>query len=430
MNFPLLAVLGILVLTFLIRMPIAFGMLAGSVWYFVLSGANPGQLTGIIINQANRNYVLMAVPLFIFAAKVMNTGKITDRVFLFAKGLVGRYRGGIAHVNIVASIIFSGMSGSALADAAGLGIIELDAMRKEHYDDDFSCALIASSATIGPIFPPSLPMVVYSMLSGASIGALFMAGMVPGLLVGAALMVYVVIVARRRNFPRGEVFPIMVFLKTSANSILALLTPVILLGGIYTGIMTPTEAGAIAALYAIIISFLFYRSMGIRKLYTILIETAKATGTIGMLVFGAFGFSFIMAYEQIPDVLTQTILGVSESRYFFLILVNIFFLIAGMFVNVTTLQLVFLPIILPLVEVLGIDMIHFGVLITLNMMIALVTPPMGMLLFIVSGIGEISLQKVIKAILPMIIVLLIVLLLVTYIPSISLWIPNQFISGR
>jgi tripartite ATP-independent transporter DctM subunit len=423
-HFPFIVVIAILILTFLIRMPIAFGMLSASVWYFVFSGVSPSRLTGVIINQANSNYVLMAVPLFIFAAKVMNSGKVTDRVFSFAKGLVGRFRGGMAHVNIVASIIFSGMSGSALADAAGLGIMELDAMHKEGYDDAFSCALIASSATIGPIFPPSLPMIVYSMLSGASVGALFMGGMLPGLLIGAALMLYVGYIARKRNFPRSEIYKLSEFLKATADSTLALLTPVILLGGIYTGVMTPTEAGAVASFYAILISFFAYKALGLRKLYAIMVETAESTGTIGLLIFGAFGFSFIVASEQIPEAIAGVMMSFSSNPIIFLMIVNVFFLLAGMFINVTTLQLVFIPMVLPLVNRLGIDLVHFGVLISLNMMIGLVTPPMGMLLFIVADIGKVELQKIISAIFPQILVLITVLLIVTYYPPLTLWIPG------
>jgi len=428
MSFPLFFFLLCFVLTFILRIPIALGMLMSSIYYFALA---PGPATGIqmaatqFLTQLNVKFILIAVPLFIFTAKVMNTGAITEMVFRFANTLVGRWKGGMGHVNVVASIIFSGMTGSAIADASGLGIMEIESMRKQNYDDGFSCAITAASATIGPIFPPSIPMVFYAMFSGASIGNLFLGGMAPGILIGLALMVYIAYIAKKRNYPKGKSYPFKEFIKITIRAFPALLTPVILLGGIYSGIVTPTEAGALAAFYAIIISFFIYRTMGLKQLINVIVDTVKTTGTLSIIVGAAFVFSYIVAIEHIPDMLSVIFLGFTNNKYILLLIINIVFLILGMFIDTSCLQVVFVPMVLPLVNAVGIDLVHFGVVIVLNMMIGLSTPPFGMLLFIVSGISDTPLQAVIKEIFPMLLVLIIVLLMVTYIPDIVLFIPRS-----
>ena len=428
MNFPLFIFLLCFVLTFILRIPIALGMLMSSIYYFALA---PGPATGLqmaatqFLTQLNVKFILIAVPLFVFTAKVMNTGAVTEMVFRFANILVGRWKGGMGHVNVVASIIFSGMTGSAVADASGLGIMEIEAMRKHHYDDGFSCAITAASATIGPIFPPSIPMVFYAMFSGASIGNLFLGGMAPGILIGIALMIYIAYIAKKRNYPKGEIYPFKEFIKITIIAFPALLTPVILLGGIYSGIVTPTEAGALAAFYAIIISFFIYRTMGLKQLLNVIVDTVKTTGTLSLIVGAAFTFSYIVAIEHIPDVIAGIFFGFTNNKYLMLLIINIIFLILGMFVDTSCIQVVFVPMVLPLVKAMGIDLVHFGVVIVLNMMIGLSTPPFGMLLFIVSGISGTPLRTVIKEIFPMLLVLIIVLLMVTYIPDIVLFIPRS-----
>ena len=428
MSFPLFVFLFCFVLTFILRIPIALGMLMSSIYYFVFAS---GPATGIqmaatqLLTQLNVKFILIAVPLFIFTAKVMNTGAITEMVFRFANILVGRWKGGMGHVNVVASIIFSGMTGSAVADASGLGIMEIESMRKQHYDDGFSCAITAASATIGPIFPPSIPMVFYAMFSGASIGNLFLGGMAPGILIGIALMIYIAYIAKKRNYPKGKIYPFKEFIKITIIAFPALLTPVILLGGIYSGIVTPTEAGALAAFYAIIISFFVYRTMGLKQLLSVIVDTVKTTGTLSLIVGAAFTFSYIVAIEHIPDMIAGIFFGFTNNKYLMLLIINIIFLILGMFIDTSCIQVVFVPMVLPLVKAMGIDLVHFGVVIVLNMMIGLSTPPFGMLLFIVSGISGTPLRTVIKEILPMILVLIIVLLMVTYIPDIVLFIPRS-----
>jgi tripartite ATP-independent transporter DctM subunit len=428
MSFPLFVFLFCFILTFILRIPIALGMLMSSIYYFAFAS---GPATGIqmaatqLLTQLNVKFILIAVPLFVFTAKVMNTGAITEMVFRFANILVGRWKGGMGHVNVVASIIFSGMTGSAVADASGLGIMEIEAMRKQHYDDGFSCAITAASATIGPIFPPSIPMVFYAMFSGASIGNLFLGGMAPGILIGIALMIYIAYIAKKRNYPKGKIYPFKEFIKITISAFPALLTPVILLGGIYSGIVTPTEAGALAAFYAIIISFFIYRTMGLKQLLSVIVDTVKTTGTLSLIVGAAFTFSYIVAIEHIPDMIAGIFFGFTNNKYLMLLIINIIFLILGMFIDTSCIQVVFVPMVLPLVKAMGIDLVHFGVVIVLNMMIGLSTPPFGMLLFIVSGISGTPLRTVIKEILPMILVLIIVLLMVTYIPDIVLFIPRS-----
>ncbi|MCG3210337.1 MAG: Sialic acid TRAP transporter large permease protein SiaM [Anaerolineae bacterium] len=408
------------------RIPIAFGMLATATVYMLAAGVDIGLVAEKVLTNLFSVFIIIAVPLFVFTAKVMNTGKVTDMVFDFANGLVGRFQGGLGHVNVVASIIFSGMTGSAVADASGLGLMEIEAMRKRGYDDGFSCAITAASATIGPIFPPSIPMIFYAMLSGASIGALFMGGMIPGLLIGVALMIYIAIIAQKRNYPRGLDVTLRIFLMTSLKALPALFTPVILLGGIYSGVVTPTEAGALAGFYAIIVAMLVYRLMGVKQLYEVTVDTVKTTGTLSLIVGAAFTFSFVVAREQIPQAVGSFLLTITENKYMLLLLINVLFLLLGMFIDTSTIMLVFIPMVLPLVNSLGIDLTHFGVMIVLNMMIGLSTPPFGMLLFIVSGISGTPLGTVIKESLPMVFVLIIVLFLITYIPEIVLFLPQMF----
>jgi len=428
MNIPLLVFILCFIFTFILRIPIALGMIMSSIYYFALA---PGPATGIqmaatqFLTQLNVKFILIAVPLFVFTAKVMNTGEVTEMVFKFANTLVGKWKGGMGHVNVVASLIFSGMTGSAIADASGLGIMEIEAMRKQNYDDGFSCAITAASATIGPIFPPSIPMIFYAMFSGASIGNLFLGGMAPGILIALALMVYVAYIAKKRNYPQGEVYPFKEFIKITIKAFPALMTPVILLGGIYGGFVTPTEAGALAAFYAIMVSLFVYRKMGLKQLINVIIDTVKTTGTLSIIVGAAFAFSYIVAIEHIPDMLSDIFLGFTNNKYILLLIINIVFLILGMFIDTSCLQVVFVPMVLPLVNAAGIDLVHFGVVIVLNMMIGLSTPPFGMLLFIVSGISDTPLQTIIKEIFPMLLVLIVVLFMITYIPDIVLFIPRS-----
>ena len=421
----LLIFLLIFVLIFILRMPIPMGMMTACVFYFLVSGESPKMVAQQTLKTFYTNYTIIAVPLFIFAANVMNSGKVTEKVFGFAMGFVGRFKGGLGHVNVLASLVFSGMTGSAIADASGLGKMEIDAMRAEGYDDGFSCAVTAASATIGPIFPPSIPMVIYSMLSGASVGALFMGGMVPGILLAIALMIYIMIVAHKRNYPISEKVNIKAFLKYTINAIPAILTPVILLVGIYTGVMTPTEAGAVAGLYALIVAVFGYRVLKWDGFKQVLIDTVKATGTTSIMIGAATTISYIVAKEQVATTVATWITGLTDNKYIFLFIVNISILILGMFIDTSVIQVVFIPILLPIAKAFGIDLVHFGLVVIFNMMIGLSTPPFGMLLFITSGISGTPLKDVIKEIWAPLVTMLLVLAVITYIPDVVLFLPKM-----
>ena len=427
MNLPLIVFLLSFVSIFVLRIPIALGMMMSSIFYLALSASPAADISVVasaFLEGLNSNFVLLAVPLFVFMAEVMNSGKVTDMIFKFSGAMVGRRRGGLGHVNVVASSILSGRTGSALADASGLGMMEIKAMREHGYDDGFSCAITAASATIGPVFPPSIPMIFYSMLSGASIGALFLGGMIPGILIGVALMVYIAFVARVRDYPRGEKLPLRAMVQLTVQAAPALFSVIVLLGGIYTGIVTPTEAGALAALYAILVSTLVYRAAGPKELLRVLKATVRTTGTLSLLVGTSFAVSYIVSIERIPNMIAAQLLDLTQNKYFFLLIINVLFLILGMFIDTMVITLVFIPIVLPVIRMLGIDLVHFGVVITLNMMIGLSTPPFGMLLFVVSGISGTPLKAVIKEMLPMIGVMIIVLFILTYAPEIVLFVPR------
>ena len=425
MSLALTVALAIFVLIFVFRMPISIGMLVAGAFYFVIKGISLDSVCDFVMNTYYTNYVIIAVPLFIFTANVMNSGKVTEKVFKFANALSGGRRGALGHVNVIASLVFSGMTGSALADASGLGKMEIEAMKEEGYDDGFSCAITAASATIGPIFPPSIPLVMYAMFANCSVGALFLGGMIPAILVAIVLMIYVSIMAHLRNYPRAGKTPLKIFLQETLGAIPSLLTPVILLAGIYTGVMTPTEAGAIAGLYAIIISFFVYKALSWEGLWKIIKDTVAGTGSVSLMIGAASVISYIVAREQIANNLGAYIIGLNLGKVGFLIIVNIIILFLGMFMDTSTIQLVFVPILIPVAAALGIDLIHFGLVVTLNMMIGLSTPPFGMLLFITANISDTPLSKVMKEILIPIIFLLAVLAFITFVPNSVLFLPRM-----
>lgn len=425
MSFPLFVTLFVFILIFFLRMPIAFGMLASAACYLIVKGADLSLVVNQVMNTYYTNYVIIAVPLFIFTANVMNTGRVTEMIYNFALGLTGRMRGALGQVNILGSLLFSGMTGSAIADAAGLGKIEIEAMTNAGYEPEYSCAITAASATLGPIFPPSIPLVIYAMLSSTSVGALFMGGMIPAFLLAAALMVYVGIVSYKRQHPRGEKLVWKTFLVSTFKALPALMTPVILLMGIYLGVTTPTEAGAIAALYAIIISVFAYRALGWRDLIDIVKTSVKDMGATSIMIGAATIISYIVAREQLAQNIGAWILGLTTNKWVFLLIVNVVILILGMFMDTSTIQLVFVPILIPVAAAMGIDMIHFGLVVTFNMMVGLSTPPFGMLLFITSGISGTPLKDIMREIMWPIVVMFAVLFIITYVPEVVLFLPRM-----
>lgn len=406
-------------------MPIGHAMILSAFVYLFMTGQDIGLVASQSLNGLFSSFVLMSVPLFILAADIMNASKITDRLFEFANLLVGRLRGGLAHVNIVASVIFSGMSGSALADAAGPGKLEVDMMVKAGYSPGFSAALSTTSAIIGPIIPPSIPMVIYGVVSNTSIGYLFIAGIIPGLLLGLAQMAVVAAIAKRRNFPVEPVPTRSEAVKTTLGALPALFLPVIMLGGIYTGAVTPTEAAAVAAAYALVLALFWYRTLNLSGLIDVFVLSSRSTAVVAITIAGALVMNWIVAAEQIPQAMGQWMQALDMSPAMFLLMVNILFLILGAFLDTMLMLLIIVPILMPTVVHLGIDPVHFGVTSVVNMMIGLVTPPMGELVFLIAGVSGIPVAAIAKELWVFLIVLIGLLFVLVYVPEITLWLPMQ-----
>jgi len=411
----------------LLGLPIGLSMISGSVLYLYMRGQDMGLVAERLLNSMYTGYIILAVPLFILAAELMNVGSMTDRLLRFCNAFVGRFRGGLAHVNVVQSVIFSGMSGSAIADAAGTGRIVANMMTKDgQYTPSFAAALTASSAVIGPIIPPSIPMVLYALVSNASIGYLFLAGIVPGLLMGLMLMTLVVVMSRRRNFPVGVPVPLRELPGITFSAVPALLMPVVLLGGIYSGVMTPTEAAAVAAAYAFLVSALLYRSISLRQFYASLTSGARSSASIGMLIAGALVFNYVVTAENIPQTLRLYLADWNLTALQFLLLVNVVLLLLGAMLEGTAILLIIVPVFLPTAAALGIDPVHFGVVAVVNIMIGLVTPPYGLLIFIMQSITQAPLRAIFRDLVPFIAALFVALIIITLFPDLVLWLPRRF----
>lgn len=414
------------VILFVFGYPLIFSLSIPSMIYILMAHISPAVIIDHMVIAFERNFILLAVPLFILAANIMNETTITDRLFNFASKLVGSLKGGMGHVNVIASVIFSGMTGSAIADASGLGLIEIKSMNDVGFDPEFSCAITAASATIGPIIPPSIPMVIYSMISGASIGHLFIGGIIPGLFLALSMMAYTSYISHKRNYPRGEPFNLKELIKAFYKGFFPLLTPVVLLWGIYGGVFTPTEAAAATVLYALIVSAFGYRVLGFKRLLNIFKNSALITGYVSGVVGSALLFSYIISREQIPAVLTNFVMdsGIITNKIIFLLFVNILLFLLGCVMDPIVGELIVIPILLPIAILFQVDLIHLGVITTLNSMIGLSTPPYGESLFIVSATAKVPLGGIIREIWPFIAILTLVLLVCTYIPEIVLFLPK------
>jgi len=422
---PFTACLAAIVVLSLLGMPIGHAMIAGSVLYLGLAGLDMGTAAEQLINGMNGSFLLLAIPLFIPAAEFMNAGSIMDRLLRFCNALVGRYRGGLAHVNVVQSIIFAGMSGSALADAASSGRVMQTLMTRDgRYPASFAAALTAVSSVIGPIIPPSIPMVLYALISDTSIGYLFLGGVIPGLLIGAVQMALIAFNAKRRNFPVEPPIPLREWPRITWEALPALLMPVILLGCLYSGVTTPTEAAAVAAAYALAVSAILYRSVSWRDLYGTLVRSSRITISIGMLIAGALVFNYVITVENIPKVVAALLKGWQMSPAMFLLVANVILLVLGCFLEGTTILLVILPVMLPTAQALGIDPVHFGVVAVVNVMLGLVTPPYGLLLFMMVKIADVSLTELVKEVMPFLAVMIGALALITYVPDLVLFLPR------
>jgi TRAP-type transport system large permease protein len=410
-----------------IGMPIAFAMVVSAVVYLFMAGQDLSLASEQFIQSVYDSFLLLAVPLFITAANIMNVGAISDRLLDFCKAAVGRFKGGMAQVDILVSLIFSGMSGSAVADAAGVGKISINMMLKTgHYTPGFAGAVVAASATIGPIIPPSIPMVLYALVSDASIGYLFLGGVVPGLLMTVMLMAMTTVIAHKRNIPAEEPVPLRQIPGVTLRALPALMMPVILLTGIYGGATTPTEAAAVAALYALLVAGLWYRSLTFRALYDVFVDSARSSASVGLVIGSALIFNYIVASENIPQALSQYMTSLDLSRGGFLAFTMILFLMLGCVLDATTIILVIIPLFLPTARALGVDPIHFGVVSVVNCMIGLITPPYGMLLFVVNGTTGIPIKDIVKEGVPYLIGLLIALLAIVVFPELVLWLPRYF----
>lgn len=410
----------------LIGLPIGYSMIVATILYLLLMGLDIGTAAEQILNGLMNSYVLLAVPLFLFSAELMNLSKMTDHLLEFCDMLVGRFKGGLGHINVVQSIIFSGMSGSAIADLAGTGRISIDMMTKSNrYPVSYAAAITAASAVIGPIIPPSIPMVVYALISDTSVGYLFMGGVIPGFLMAFAQMAVNSYMAHKHGYPVEKPIPLREWPCITWRATPALMMPVVLLGGIYGGVMTPTEAAAAAAAYAFIVGILWYRNFGFQETRLAVFRSSRATASIGMLIASALVYNYVVTVEQIPELVKGLLAGYDLSANMFLFWVNIILLVLACLLEGTTIILVILPIFIPTAKALGIDLVHFGVVTVFNIMIGLILPPHGLLLFIVSQMSGASLRHVIRDSLPFAFAMIIALFIITYVPETVLWLPKM-----
>lgn len=423
-NTIILMLLVSMLALFLLKVPVYISMsLAGCAVLATRFGMKWSLLSQYLYTGVD-SFTLLSIPLFLLAAKIMNTGSITKKLFSFCMKVVGWLPGGLGHVNILCSVIFAGMSGTAVSDAGGLGSIEIKAMNENGFDNDFSCCVTAASSTLGPIIPPSIPLVVYATVSGASVGALFMAGIIPGLVMAILMMVLVSAYAILRHYPRTKFSSGGEFFTALKDGFLPLMAPVILLVGIYGGVFTPTESAAIVVCYSLFLEICIYRELTLEKFISILKETFRDSVTIALIIAGATFFGYVATRVRIPQLILKEMTGLVSSQFMLLLLINIFLLVIGCFLETASAITIVVPLIMPLLKAYHVNLTQFGIIMVLNLMIGLLTPPFGLVLFVVSKIGHISVGHFSRALLPWLACLLIALMLITFVPSISLWFPT------
>lgn len=415
----------IFVIGLIIRLPIAFALGLACTIYILISGI-PLVVIPMKMFSGIDVFVLLSVPGFILAGNLMNHGGMTEKIISFCNHLLGHIKGGLSLANIGASMLFAGISGTAISDTASIGSVMIPAMKKEGYDDDFSSAVTAASSTVGPIIPPSIPMIVVATLGGLSVGKLFLAGAIPGFLLGTGLIFVSYYIAKKRNYPKHKRSSLSQVFKGFIETFWALLMTLIILFGIIGGVFTPTEASIIAVVYALLVGFFIYKKLSLKKVQIVILDSMKTTASLMVLIGFANLFGWILITEQFPQLISNEILNFSTNKYVVLLLINIVLIFVGTFMETLAALLILFPILLKVALVIGVDPIHFSVIAVLNLIIGLTTPPVGVCLFVASSIGKVSVGKVSREILPFLFVSLIVLTLVTLIPEISLFLPNLF----
>ena len=419
----MIVVLIIWIILLLSGLPIYITLGFSSLLYVFIKDFMPLIVPQKIAMAAN-SFPLLAAPFFILMGNIMNHSGVTRRIFDFADTVSGWVTGGLGHANIVASIIFAGMSGAAVADAGGLGTIEIEAMREKGYDADFSCAVTAASATIGPIIPPSLPMIIYGVLADTSVGGLFIGGILPGLLMGFSLMIMVYFIAKKRNYPKRNFPTLSQLWKSFKEAFWALLAPIILLLGILSGVFTPTEAAVVAAFYALILGIFIYKEITFRDLPKMILSTVETNGVVLALVMTAVLFGWNLSVAQVPQTMGRMLTSISSNPIVILLIIDLFLLFVGLFMEAIAAMMILVPILLPISHTLGISPIQFGLIVILNLMIGTITPPIGVVLYVTANVAKISFERVAKATFPFLVPLLIVLLLVTIFPQLTTFLPS------
>jgi tripartite ATP-independent transporter DctM subunit len=422
----MLFLIGGFLLLVVLGFPIVFSLAITSFLYLAVYGIPIITMAQKMISGID-TYALLAVPFFILAGNLMNTGGVTRRLFRFASALVGHIPGGLGHANVLASMIFAGMSGAAIADAGGLGTIEIKAMRDEGFDIGFSAAVTAASSTIGPIIPPSIPMVIYASIASVSVGKLFLAGAVPGVLMGVALMIMIYFVAKKRHYPVHAKFSMKEATISFADGFMPLLTPVIILGGILGGIFSPTEAAIVASAWALILGMLVYKEIRFRDLISIVMDTIKTTSMVVYIISAAAIFGWLLGREQVPQSVAKLLFSISTDPNVILLIILVFLLIIGCVMETTAALILLTPILVPPIIQLGIDPVHFGLVMVLDLMIGLLTPPVGVVLYITASIAKISFEEMSRVTAPYLIPLIIVLLISAFFPAVVMTLPNLLI---
>lgn len=423
--------IAVFVAAAVLRVPIAFAMMAAGFAYLFAGGQDIGLATDQILNTLYNSYVLLAIPMFVLAANVMNAGTISERLWSAADAFVGRFRGGLGHVTVVVSTVFASMSGSAVSDATGPGMVAIKMMKKVGaYRPGYAVALTAAASTIAPIIPPSIPLVLYALLTGASVSALFLGGVVPGFMMAAALMTTIALFARRDRLPLGQALSAAQIVVAVRRALIPLTLPAVLLGGIWSGTFTPTEAAAVAAFYAMLLAVFVYRSMNARVMLAVFVESMRQSAVVMILIAGAFIVNYAVTSERFADLLVAWIQAQQFTAQQFMLMVTVLFLLLGCLLDTSVLLLVVIPVLIPTVKLLEIDLVYFGVVSILNFMIGLITPPYGLLLFVLSSLSGVPLRQVMAEVWKFVLPLLAVLLLLVFFPQLVLWLPQLGGYGR